>query len=45
METAGRLAALGVEPTYATPEEFAKFQTAEVERNGEILKSANFEPQ
>ena len=45
LETAGRLAALGVEPTYATPEEFAKFQAAEVERSGEILKSANFKPQ
>jgi hypothetical protein len=45
LATAGRLAALGVEPTYATPEEFAKFQAAEVERSGEILKSANFKPQ
>ena len=36
LETAGRLAALGVEPTYATPEEFAKFQTAEVERSAAV---------
>ena len=45
LEGEGRLAALGVEPTYATPEEFAKFQAAEVARTAEILKSANFKPQ
>ena len=45
LETAGRLADLGVEPTYSTPEEFANFQATEVQRNGELLKSANFKPQ
>ena len=45
LEREGRLATLGVAPTYATPEEFAKFQSVEVERSGEILKSANFKPQ
>ena len=35
----------GVEPAYATPEEFAKFQGEEVQRSGELLKSANFKPQ
>ena len=45
LEKAGRLAVLGVEPTYGTPEAFGKFQADEVQRNGELLKSANFKPQ
>jgi tripartite-type tricarboxylate transporter receptor subunit TctC len=44
LDKAGRLATLGVEPTYGTPEAFAKFQADEVQRNGELLKSANFKP-
>ena len=45
LEMTGRLAILGVEPTYGTPEAFGKFQADEVQRNGELLKSANFKPQ
>lgn len=45
LDKAGRLADLGVEPTYGTPTEFAAFQAAEVQRNGELLKSANFQPE
>lgn len=45
LDGAGRLAQLGVEPTFGTPAEFAKFQAAEVQRNGELLTSANFKPQ
>ncbi len=42
---AGRLGQLGVEPTYGTPAEFAKFQASEVQRSAELLNSANFKPQ
>jgi tripartite-type tricarboxylate transporter receptor subunit TctC len=45
LDKAGRLSDLGVEPTYGTPEEFAAFQAAEVQRNGDLLKSANFKPE
>jgi tripartite-type tricarboxylate transporter receptor subunit TctC len=41
----GRLAQLGIEPVVAGPEEFARFQAAEVTRNGELLQAANFKPQ
>ena len=41
----GGLGKLGVEPTGGTPEEFAKHQAAEVQRNTELLSYAKFEPQ
>ena len=41
----GGLAKLGVEPTGGTPEDFAKHQAAEVQRNAELLSYAKFEPQ
>ena len=37
LETAGRLADLGVEPTYSTPQEFGNFQAKEVQRNANFL--------
>ena len=40
----GWLADLGIEPVAETPEEFARFIAAEVTRNGELLRSANFAP-
>lgn len=42
---AGRLAKVGVEPVDETPEQFARYMAAEVARNGELLKSVNFQPQ
>jgi tripartite-type tricarboxylate transporter receptor subunit TctC len=42
---AGRLADVGVEPVDETPEQFARYMAAEVARNGELLKSVNFQPQ
>ena len=42
---AGRLANIGVEPVYETPEQFARYMAAEVARNAELLKSVNFQPQ
>jgi tripartite-type tricarboxylate transporter receptor subunit TctC len=42
---AGRLEEIGVEPVNETPEEFARYMAAEVARNGELLKSVNFQPQ
>jgi tripartite-type tricarboxylate transporter receptor subunit TctC len=45
LENAGRLADLGVEPTYGTPQEFGTFQAMEVQRNADLLKSVNFKPQ
>ena len=40
-----RLANIGVEPVYETPEQFARFMAAEVARNSQLLKSVNFQPQ
>lgn len=45
LDEAGRLAQIGVEATFGTSAEFAKFQAAEVQRNGDLLNSANFKPQ
>jgi tripartite-type tricarboxylate transporter receptor subunit TctC len=42
---AGRLANIGVEPVYETPEQFARFMAAEVERNSQLLKSVKFQQQ
>jgi len=44
LDAAGRLAQLGVEPTFGTSAEFAKFQASEVQRNGDLLNSVNFKP-
>jgi tripartite-type tricarboxylate transporter receptor subunit TctC len=38
------VADLGIEPVAETPEEFARFIAAEVARDGELLRSANFKP-
>jgi tripartite-type tricarboxylate transporter receptor subunit TctC len=40
----GRLADLGIEAVAETPEEFARFIAADVARNAELLRSANFQP-
>jgi tripartite-type tricarboxylate transporter receptor subunit TctC len=45
LSDSGRLAQFGIEATAASPEEFAKFQAAEVARNGELLRAANFKPE
>jgi tripartite-type tricarboxylate transporter receptor subunit TctC len=45
LATDGRLAELGIEPTYDSPEEFRTLSASDVQRNGELLKSANFKPQ
>lgn len=42
---AGRLTEIGVESVNETPDEFARYMAAEVARNGELLKSVNFQPQ
>jgi hypothetical protein len=39
-----RLAALGIEPVYESPEEFGNFIKREVARNAELLKAADFKP-
>jgi tripartite-type tricarboxylate transporter receptor subunit TctC len=41
----GRLAALGIEPAAETPQAFAKFIVADLDRSARIFKAANFEPQ
>jgi len=45
LSDSGKLATLGIEPVTETPEAFAKFMADEVARNGELLKSVNFQPQ
>src|SRR5215212_6207293 len=45
LKAEGKLDAIGVEPVYETPEEFAARTTAEVARNAELLQSVNFQPQ
>jgi tripartite-type tricarboxylate transporter receptor subunit TctC len=40
----GRLADLGIEAVAETPDEFARFIAADVARNAELLRSANFQP-
>jgi tripartite-type tricarboxylate transporter receptor subunit TctC len=44
LEKSGRLAGLGVEAVAETPEQFARFIAAEVARNAELLRAANFQP-
>jgi tripartite-type tricarboxylate transporter receptor subunit TctC len=41
----GRLAALGIEAAAKTPEEFAQYLRADLERSAKLLKAANFVPQ
>ena len=41
----GRLKALGIEPAQETPQAFAQFAKADVERNAALLKAADFQPQ
>jgi tripartite-type tricarboxylate transporter receptor subunit TctC len=41
----GRLDALGIEPAAKTPEEFAQFLRADLDRSAKLLKAANFVPQ
>jgi tripartite-type tricarboxylate transporter receptor subunit TctC len=41
----GRLAAIGIEPVAETPAAFASFVRRQVERNGKLLRDANFKPE
>ena len=41
----GRLEALGIEATAKTPEEFAQYLRADLDRSAKLLKAANFVPQ
>jgi tripartite-type tricarboxylate transporter receptor subunit TctC len=41
----GRLDALGIEPAAETPEAFAQFLHADLDRSAKLLKAANFQPQ
>ena len=45
LERSGRWATLGVEPVVETPAEFAKYIDADMARNSELLKAANFKPE
>jgi tripartite-type tricarboxylate transporter receptor subunit TctC len=44
LAAAGRLAPLGIEPVYESPEEFGNFIKRDVARNAELLKAAEFKP-
>ena len=41
----GRLAALGIEPSNETPQAFAEFIKADLDRSAKLLKAANFQPE
>jgi tripartite-type tricarboxylate transporter receptor subunit TctC len=41
----GRLAALGIEPSAETPQAFAEFIKADLDRSAKLLKAANFQPE
>jgi tripartite-type tricarboxylate transporter receptor subunit TctC len=41
----GRLDALGIEPAAQTPEAFAQYLKADLDRSAELLTAANFQPQ
>lgn len=43
--TVERFAVLGLEPVYAAQAEFRRFIAADVTRNSELLRSANFQPE
>ena len=42
--TVKRFAALGLEPVYSGADEFRRFIAADVTRNSELPRSANFQP-
>jgi tripartite-type tricarboxylate transporter receptor subunit TctC len=44
LAAAGRLSEMGIIPVKETPDEFARFVVKDVKRNGELLRSAKFEP-
>jgi tripartite-type tricarboxylate transporter receptor subunit TctC len=44
LAASGRLSELGIVPVKETPDEFARFVVKDVKRNGELLRSAKFEP-
>ncbi len=44
LASAGRLTQLGIEPVSQTPQEFVRFIAADVARNTELLRAANFDP-
>jgi tripartite-type tricarboxylate transporter receptor subunit TctC len=41
----GRLDALGIEPAQETPQTFARFLAADVDRSAKLLKAVNFQPE
>ena len=41
----GRLAALGIEPAQESPQSFAQFIAADLDRSAKLLKAANFQPE
>jgi tripartite-type tricarboxylate transporter receptor subunit TctC len=41
----GRLDALGIEPARETPQAFAQFLAADLDRSAKLLKAANFQPE
>jgi tripartite-type tricarboxylate transporter receptor subunit TctC len=41
----GRLATLGIEPAQDTPQAFAAFIAADLDRSAKLLKAANFQPE
>ena len=41
----GRLASLGIEPVAETPQGFAQFMRADLERSEKLLSAAHFQPQ
>ncbi len=45
LAAAGRLEALGIEPAARTPEQFAEYLRADLDRSAKLLKAANFVPQ
>jgi tripartite-type tricarboxylate transporter receptor subunit TctC len=40
-----RFAALGLEPVFAAGDAFRQFIAADIARNSELLRSANFQPE
>jgi tripartite-type tricarboxylate transporter receptor subunit TctC len=45
LATDGRLATLGIEPAALTPQQFAQFAAADLDRGTKLLQAAHFEPQ
>jgi tripartite-type tricarboxylate transporter receptor subunit TctC len=44
LAASGRLSELGIIPVKETPDQFARFVVKDVKRNGDLLRSAHFEP-